>query len=128
MSWVYSSHFTWPRYSKVTSYQCNLQTDSDSLPRKCTNSPFTDRQHKHIVTGDQRIIKSNALRKSLTKWPKYREVRPINLERSKSCTLEGLGNCILSLCCKNGADKYLFLESTNNVMIVDERINNLINK
>ena len=80
------------------------------------------------MAGDQRIIKSNALRKSLTKWPKYREDRPINLERSKSCTLEGLGNCILSLCCKNGADKYLFLESTNNVMIVDERINNLINK
>ena len=40
-------------------------TNPDSLPCKCNNSPFADRYHKHIVTGDLRIIKNNALRKLL---------------------------------------------------------------
>ena len=42
-----------------------LLTNPDSLPSKCNNSPFADRYHKHIVTGDLRIIKNNALRKLL---------------------------------------------------------------
>ena len=71
-------------------------TNQDSLPCKCNNSPFVDRYHKHIVTGDLRIIKNNALRKLFIKGPKYREVRPINLEKAKRCILEGLHNCISS--------------------------------
>ena len=54
-------------------------TNPDSLPCKCNNSPFVDRYYKHIKTGDLQIIKNNALRKLLIKWPKYWEVRPINL-------------------------------------------------
>ena len=42
-----------------------LLTNPDSLPSKCNNSRFADRYHKHIVTGDLRIIKNNALRKLL---------------------------------------------------------------
>ena len=37
-------------------------TNPDSLPCKCNNSPFVDRYHKYIVTGDLRIIKNKALR------------------------------------------------------------------
>ena len=44
-------------------------TNPDSLPCKCNNSPFVDRYHKHIVTGDLRIIKNNALRKPFIKGP-----------------------------------------------------------
>ena len=42
-------------------------TKPDSLPCKCNNSPFADRYHKHIVTGDLRIIKNNDLRKRFIK-------------------------------------------------------------
>ena len=58
-------------------------TNPDSLPCKCNNSPFADRHHKHIVTGDLRIIRNNVLRKHFIKGPKYREVRPINLQKAK---------------------------------------------
>ena len=40
----------------------------------------------------------------LIKGPKYREVRPINLEKVTRCKLEDLDNCISSWCYKNGAD------------------------
>ena len=104
-------------------------TNSDSLPCKCDNSPFVDKYRKHIVTGDLRIIKNNALRKPFIKGPKHREVRTINLEKAKRCILEGLHNCILSLCYKNGVDKSFFLERTNNVKVkIDERISHRTNK
>ena len=104
-------------------------TNPDSLPCKCNNSPFVDKYHKHIVTGDLRIIKNNALRKLFIKGPKYREVRPINLEKAKRCILEGLHDCISSWCYKNGADKSFFLEWTNNVKVkIDERMSHLANK
>ena len=91
--------------------------------------PFVDKYHKHIVTGDLRIIKNNALRKLFIKRPKYREVRPINLEKAKCCILEGLHNCISSWCCKNGVDKSFFLKWTNNVKVkIDETMSHLINK
>ena len=85
-------------------------TNPDSLPCKSNNSPFVDRYHKHIVTGDLRIIKNNALRKLFIKGPKYREVRHINLEKGKRCILEGIHNCTSSWCYKNGVDKSFFLE------------------
>ena len=104
-------------------------TNPDSLPCKCNNSPFVDRYHKHIVTGDLRIIKNNAFRKLFIKGPNYREVRPINLEKSKRCILEGLHNCISSWCYKNGVDKSFVLEWTNNVKVkIDERTSHLTNK
>ena len=44
-----------------------LLTKPDSLPCKCNNSPFADRCHKQIVTGDLRIIRNDALRKRFIK-------------------------------------------------------------
>ena len=103
-------------------------TNPDSLPCKCNNSPFVDIYHKHIVTGDLRIIKNNAARKLFIKRPKYREVRPINLEKAKHCIL-GLHNCISSWCYKNGVDKSFFLEWPNNVKVkIDERMSHLTSK
>ena len=40
------------------------------------------------------------LRKLFIKGTKYREVKPINLEKGKHCILEGLDNCISSWCYK----------------------------
>ena len=33
-------------------------TNPNSLPIKCNNSPFVDRYHKYIATGDLQIIKN----------------------------------------------------------------------
>ena len=55
----------------------------DILPCKCINSPFADKYHKHVVTGDLRIIDNNPLRKLFTKGPKFRETKTINLEKAK---------------------------------------------
>ena len=61
--------------------------------------------------------------KLFIKGSKYREVRPINLERAKRCILEGLDNCNSSWRYKNGVDKSFFLEWTNNVKIkINERM------
>ena len=104
-------------------------TNPDSLPCKSNNSPFADRHHKHIVTGDLRIIRNNVLRKLFIKGPKFREARPINLEKAKRGILEGLDNCISSWCCKNDVDKSFFLEWTNNVKVkIDGRMSHLTNK
>ena len=57
-------------------------TNPDSLPCKCNNSSFVDRYHKDMVTGDLLIIRNNVLRKLFIKGPRYRKVRPINIEKS----------------------------------------------
>ena len=73
--------------------------------------------------SDLQIIKNNIFRKIFIKGPKYREVRPIDLEKAKSCILEGLDNCISSWCYKNGVNKSFFLEWVKNVKVkIDERI------
>ena len=51
----------------------------DILPCKCINSSFADKYHKHVVTGDLRIIDNYHLRKLFTKGPKFRETKTINL-------------------------------------------------
>ena len=81
------------------------------------------------MTGDIRIIKNNALRKLFIKGPKYKEVRPTNLEKAKRGILEGLHNCISSCCYKNGVDKSFFLECSNNIKVeIDKRMTHLTNK
>ena len=100
----------------------------DSLPCKCNDFPFVDRYHKHIMTGHLQIIRNNVLRKLFIKGPKYREVRLINLEKGKCCILEGLDICISRWGYKNGVDKSIFLEWTNNVKIkIDEIMSHLTN-
>ena len=44
--------------------------DPSVLPCECEHSSFSDKHHKHIVTGDLRIIENNHLRKILSKGPK----------------------------------------------------------
>ena len=46
-----------------------LNTD----PCECEHFPFIDPHHKHITTGDLRIVGKFKLRKLLIKGPKYRE-------------------------------------------------------
>ena len=51
-------------------------TNSDEC--NCQNSVFCDPLHKHIVTGDLRIVENKKLRCLLTKGSNFREQRTIN--------------------------------------------------
>lgn len=69
------------------------------------------------------------LRTFFINGPQYREVRPINLEKTKCFILEGLYNCISSCCYKNGVDISFFLEWSNNVKVkTNETMSHLANK
>ena len=73
-------------------------TNPNNLPCECGNSQFTDKHHKHIVTGDLRIIENNSLRKIFTKGPKFRQNKEIDLNKTRDCILGGLKDwyrCIL---------------------------------
>ena len=50
--------------------------DDSILPCECEGSPFIDKDHKHIITGNLKIIKNNKLRKLFCKGPKYRQNKP----------------------------------------------------
>ena len=49
---------------------------------ECQNSIFCDPHHKHVVTGDLRIIENPKLRKLLAKGPGYREPRSLNFSKA----------------------------------------------
>ena len=54
---------------------------SDLFSCKCNDSKFIDGHHKHVVTGDLRIIANKKLRNLLLKGPTYRE--PVNINYNK---------------------------------------------
>ena len=60
----------------------------------CASSPFVDENHKHIVTGDLRIINNNKLKKLISKGPNYREPRSINWKRCREKIELGLDTCV----------------------------------
>ena len=45
---------------------------------RCKESPFVNRGHDLIITGDLRFIENNHLRKLISKVPNFREVKTIN--------------------------------------------------
>jgi len=55
---------------------------TDSTPCECESSTFCDPHHKHIITGDLRLIENTKLRKLLTKGPNYREPCSINFSKA----------------------------------------------
>ena len=48
-----------------TLYTKDILNNMNNLPCNCTTSPFTDPNHRHIVTGDIHIVQNNKLRKLL---------------------------------------------------------------
>ena len=100
----------------------------NSLPCECHNSPFTDKHHQHIVTGDLRLVSNSALRKIFSKGPKYRESKTINLSKAKECIITGLEECVDKFCDKYGINKSVFSEWISNIKIkIDRKIESLNN-
>ena len=48
----------------------------------CKNCEFCDRDHKHIITGDLKIVKNGQLRQLLTTGRNYREPKTINFHKA----------------------------------------------
>ena len=69
-----------------------LDTNVDDCD--CKDSPFVDHHHKHIVTGDLRIIKHKILRELFSKGPNFREPKPINLDDCYNVIAAGIESCI----------------------------------
>ena len=66
----------------------------------CEQSSFCNPDHKHIITGDLRIVENNKLRKLLTKGPNYREPRSVNLNKAKKEIATSLKLCVEGLAAK----------------------------
>ena len=73
-----------------------LNTD----PCECEQSAFCNSDHKHIITGDLRIVENSKLRKLLTKGPNYRQPKSINLNKAKKEIITALNQCIENLAIK----------------------------
>ena len=83
-----------PIRSKILNYKetvssLNVMVDEEvsfveNLPScDCANSEFCNPDHKHIVTGDLRLITNSKLRKLLSKGPNYREPKMLNYRKCK---------------------------------------------
>ena len=77
----------------------------NSEPCDCCNSPFSDKFHKHVITGDLRIVENEKLRKLLVKGPNYREPRKIDFDKASEEILRGLNDCITNIVEKSGIKK-----------------------
>ena len=82
------------------SFTINSETNSP-FPCSCSESPYCDPHHKHIVTGDLRIVENQKLRKLLTKGPNYREKKTLNFNKC----LKEIENSI-NTCASKLSDKY----------------------
>ena len=74
----------------------SIQTDdwkSDDFSCSCKDSKFIDGHHKHVITGDLRIIANKKLRNLLIKGPTYREPVDINWNRVFKEIKLGLDEC-----------------------------------
>ena len=79
----------------------------DTTPCDCESSTFCDPHHKHIITGDLRLIENTKLRKLLTKGPNYREPRSINFSKALKEISIGIDELIESLSSKtDDADQH----------------------
>jgi hypothetical protein len=76
----------------VNSINCEEWIQNDNAC-ECQSSPFCDPVHKHIVTGDLRVIKNNRLRSLLSKGPKYREQERIRWDKVLDSIKAGITDC-----------------------------------
>ena len=104
---------------KKTVQEVDIDTflaDSSILPCSCADSPFIDRHHGHIITGDLRIVQNNKLRKLLAKGPKYREHEGICWNKARTSITEGINDSIKKWSDSKGLPKENFTEWNNKVL------------
>ena len=72
-------------------------TSGAPYPCSCSESEFCDPHHKHIVTGNLRVVENQKLRKLLTKGPNYREPITINFGKCRAEIEKAVVECAASL-------------------------------
>ncbi len=123
-----------PIRSKILNYRetvssLNVVVDEDvsfvqNLPScDCKNSEFCDPHHKHIVTGDLRIITNPKLRKLFSKGPNYREPKTLNYRKCKQSIESSITSCIDNLAIKYKLPVQNFFSWKTKILeLVDRRI------
>lgn len=123
-----------PIRNKILNYRetvssLNIMVDEDTsfvhnLPTcNCQNSEFCDPHHKHIVSGDLRIVSNEKLRKLLSKGPNYREPKTLNYKKCKQSIESSITNSIDKFADVYKVSTAEFLSwKTKIIELVDKRI------
>ena len=129
-----------PIRSKILNYKetvssLNTFVDEDvsfieNLPScDCINSEFCDPHHKHIVSGDLRIITNTKLRKLISKGPNYREPKMLNYHKCKQSIESSITSAIDALAAKYNVPVNSFLAWKNKILeLVEDKIRVLKSK
>ncbi len=75
--------------------------NDDDYTCQCNGSEFMDGHHKHVITGNLKIVQNRKLRKLLAKGPKFREKNSINFKIAKAEIEKGLNGYIENWSKKN---------------------------
>ena len=96
----------------------------ENLPTcDCSNSEFCDPHHKHIVSGDLRIISNVKLRKLFSKGPNYREPKMLNYRKCKQSIESSISSSITHLASKYSIDVEAFSAWKRKILdLVENRI------
>ena len=90
---------------------------------ECQSSEFCDPHHKHIVSGDLRVVTNQKLRKLLSKGPNYREPKTLNYNKCKREIESSLASVIDNLAGKYHLEKQTFTHWKDKItQLVDERV------
>ena len=123
-----------PIRSKIFNYKKTVQhlevdnflANPSILPCTCTDSPFLDVHHGHIITGDLKLVRNNKLRKLLIKGPKFRESEGICWNTVRDSIRKGIMESVDKWADSKGVHRSLFTEWRNKVFeIVDCKISTL---
>lgn len=96
----------------------------ENLPScDCANSEFCDPHHRHIVSGDLRIITNSKLRKLFSKGPNYREPTTLNYQKCKQSIESSLLSAISRLTVKYNLPEDSFLLWKSKILeLVESRV------
>ena len=111
----------------VSSLKVHIDDDLsfvENLPScNCADSEFCDPHHKHIVSGDLRIITNTKLRKLFSKGPNYREPTTLNYSKCKQSIESSLTSSISNLASKYDLSVESFSAWKMKILeLVDDRV------
>ncbi len=87
------------------------------------SNQFMDINHRHIITGNLKIIGNNKLRKLFSRGPKFREPKKINWDEARSVIVNSLEIYLDAISNTKGVDIVYFLNWKNTVLEqVDQKI------
>ena len=99
------------------------------MTRDCIGSPFKDKDHNHIITGNLKIIEDNKLRKFFPKVLKYRENRMVDYQKAKESIITTIKSCTQFWCDKHSITTSSFSQWKQAVTsAIDEKTSHLSTK